>query len=192
MIQHINQYGGTYMQTKAPSILIKQGRTKWAGLFKRIFDELKLERFPRYKDCSIVKEWMNRETFVDWYTSQPFTDPTYQLDKDIILKGNTIYSPEMCSLVPPAINYFFTKTNASRGRYPIGVTFHTGNNRFRSYIKIDGIKTILGYYKTPEEAFFKYKKAKEFQSKILADRWKDRLDPRVYDAMIRYTVAITD
>ena len=48
------------------------------------------------------------------------------------------------------------------------------------------------YPSTPEEAFQAYKVAKEAWIKEVADKWKDKLDPKVYKAMYEYQVEITD
>ena len=50
----------------------------------------------------------------------------------------------------------------------------------------------LGTFNTPEEAFCAYKEVKEAYIKDVADKWKDRIDPRVYDALMNYQVEITD
>ena len=43
-----------------------------------------------------------------------------------------------------------------------------------------------------EEAFLAYKQAKELHIKEVANKWKDQIDPRVYEALMNYTVEITD
>ena len=65
-------------------------------------------------------------------------------------------------------------------------------NRFASAIHKHGKRYHLGNFKTPEEAFQAYKVAKEAWIKEVADKWKDKLDPKVYKAMYEYQVEITD
>ena len=45
---------------------------------------------------------------------------------------------------------------------------------------------------TPEEAFLAYKKDKEAYIKDVANKWKDKIDPRAYEALMNYEVEITD
>jgi hypothetical protein len=45
------------------------------------------------------------------------------LDKDILYKGNKIYSPDTCVFVPQEINALFVKNDANRGDLPIGVFY---------------------------------------------------------------------
>lgn len=50
----------------------------------------------------------------------------------------------------------------------------------------------LGNFDTIEKAFQAYKVAKEAYIKEVADKWKDKIEPRVYEAMYNYKVEITD
>ena len=50
----------------------------------------------------------------------------------------------------------------------------------------------LGWFSTEIEAFHAYKVAKEAYVKELAEKWKEQIDPRVYEALMKYEVEITD
>lgn len=54
----------------------------------------------------------------------------WALDKDILVKGNKIYSPETCCFVPQEINNLFTKRKSCRGTLPIGVKYIKENKKF--------------------------------------------------------------
>ena len=54
------------------------------------------------------------------------------------------------------------------------------------------MSTYFGSHDTPEEAFIAAKKGKEDYIKQKADEWKHLIDPRVYEAMYKYQVEITD
>ena len=58
--------------------------------------------------------------------------------------------------------------------------------------KSKGKKEYLGSFKTELEAFNAYKKAKESFVKELANKWKDKIDERAYEALMNYQVEITD
>jgi hypothetical protein len=161
---------------------------KWRGMFERCYSG----KYEVYNNCIVTEEWYNFQIFAKWmnynYTE---TMQGWQLDKDILVKGNKIYSPETCCFVPREINSLFTKTNALRGECPIGV--HKGGNKFMAQLnKGTGSQYYLGSYNTPEEAFQAYKTEKEKYIKEVADKWKDLIDPRVYEAMYNYKVEITD
>ena len=112
------------------------------------------------------------------------------LDKDILIKNNKIYSPETCVFVPHDINSLFTKANTKRGKYPIGVHF----KRNKYHVQIQKYKQVihLGTYDTSEEAFTVYKIAKENYIKEIADKYKDLIPKKLYDAMYEYEVEWED
>ena len=79
-----------------------------------------------------------------------------------------------------------------RGDYPIGIYFDKDKNKFRAECKILGKQTKLGYFKTLEEAFQVYKKYKENVIRETAEKYKGKIPYKVYDAMLRWEVEITD
>src|SRR5690606_4464943 len=99
-------------------------------------------------------------------------------------------SSETCCFVHNRINSLFTKSNSSRGKYPIGVS--KKGNKYEVSIRKDNIEHSIRGLDTPEEAFLIYKKEKEEYIKEVADLWKDKIDIKVYNAMYNYQVEITD
>jgi hypothetical protein len=114
------------------------------------------------------------------------------LDKDILFKGNKIYSPETCVFVPSDINILFTKTNAKRGDFPIGVTYNKKVGKYQSRCNVNSKLIHIDFFNTPEEAFFAYKIFKEKLIKHIANKYKDKIPNNLYEAMLRYEVEITD
>jgi hypothetical protein len=164
----------------------------WVNMIKRCYDERELNKYPSYRKITVTDEWCCFENFYKWavLNYNPEYMQNWQLDKDILIKGNKIYSPDTCCFVPSAINNLFIKSNSIRGNLPIGV--HKEGNKFKTAIKIKGKQKTLKRCNTPEEAFQVYKVAKEQYIKEVADKWKDLIDPRVYQAMYNYQVEITD
>ena len=97
-----------------------------------------------------------------------------QIDKDILEKGNKIYSPNTCVFVNNKINSIFTKHDGIRGKYPIGV-FKRENGKFSASVSINGKQHKLGIFDTAEEAFVSYKEAKEKEIKRIADLYKNQI-----------------
>lgn len=150
-----------------------------------------------YGDCQVSNEWKNFDCFLRWFNQNTYQcgDEPMALDKDWLCKGNKIYAPEFCILVPRSINLLLTKSNARRGNLPIGVTYDKARHKYAAVISIDGIPTYIGRYHTPEEAFQAYKKAKEQHIKDVADEYKAKypdFPQKLYDAMYAYEVEITD
>lgn len=164
--------------------------TMWLNMIKRCYNKKIQEKYPTYANCSVCNEWLNYSNFLKWVEENYIED--FCLDKDILVKGNKIYSPETCCFVPNEINVLFTKRNNFRGDLPIGVGYSESKKRYKASFTRGGERTFLGYYSSPEEAFQVYKKAKEDWIKELANRWKDKLKPNVYEALMNYQVEITD
>ena len=102
---------------------------KWMHMLKRCFDSKLKERHPTYKDVICCDKWLCFANFLEDFETlkQEYNwgeDEKLNLDKDILHKGNKVYNLENCILVPDWINTLFTKSNAERGEYPIGVSYH--------------------------------------------------------------------
>lgn len=151
-----------------------------------------------YKDVEVCEEWLNFQNFASWFYSQKHSKSVdskgrgYELDKDILSKGDKVYSPKTCSFVPREINTLLVKRDKLRGNFPIGVTYHKVGKKFQARLNYFGKGVGLGLFNTAEEAFKAYKKAKESYIKEVAEIWKDRIDERVYQALLNYEVHIDD
>jgi len=160
---------------------------RWCGILERCYGK----RAKAYADVTVSEEWMCFQNFAEWFVKnlKPHIDETWELDKDIICKKCRVYSSETCAFVPKEINRFFVVRVGKKGNLPIGV-FKDGAG-FGAQIVTKG-KKYLGYYKTPEEAFQAYKKAKEEYAKEIAIKWKDKINDIVYNSLMNYEIKITD
>jgi len=165
----------------------------WQNMLKRCFsDGLKQSR-PTYEGVTCSKEWLSMTKFIeDVSKMKGYGFDGWQLDKDILQKGNKLYSKDTCCFVPHEVNMLLTKCDNSRGEYPVGVDFHKVSGKFRASLAVNGKRKYLGCFNTSEEAFQAYKAAKEYYIKAVANKWKDQLDERVYQALLNYTVDIAD
>lgn len=171
----------------------------WYAMLRRVYSEKQLKLKPTYKQVEVCEEWLNYTNYKQWFDKNYYTiqDQQMELDKDILDKGNKIYCPEKCIFVPHNINSLFTKSNKARGDLPIGVYFKKKNNKYCSQcntITKEGKRynAYLGLFNTPEEAFYAYKTFKENYIKEVADEYRDRIPQKLYEAMYRYEVKITD
>ena len=162
----------------------------WLNMIKRCYDAKTLARRPNYTGCQVCDEWLRFSNFQLWYNEN--CKPGYQIDKDILIKGNKLYSPETCLGVPSRINALFISARSVRGKYPIGVCRHY--KKYEAQINYGSGSVSLGDYSSPEEAFLVYKRAKERYIKQLAQEYYSSglITKRVYDALMKYQVEITD
>jgi hypothetical protein len=165
----------------------------WLAMLRRCYSEFTQKKQLTYKDCTVCERWLCFQNFAHDYLLMFGSDLNYQLDKDWLIKGNKIYSPETCRLVPQEVNNFLEKSNASRGECCIGVNYYEGTSTpYRASCRIKGKQEHLGYFKTQQEAYLAYKAAKEAEAKRLANVFKDTIDPDILSAMINYKVDIND
>lgn len=164
----------------------------WNSMHTRCYSSKYHEKHPTYKNCKVCKEWNNYQEFAKWDNENYYEvgNEKMTLDKDILCKGNKVYSAETCVYVPNSINVLFTKRDNERGDCPIGVNKH--GNKFEAWLSKGNERIYLGIYDTVEEAFLAYKKAKEAYIKEVAEKYKGKIDNRAYEALMKYEVEITD
>ena len=168
----------------------------WKSMLVRCYSKKYQETGRTYKGCKVCEEWLVFSNFYEWATANGFRKG-YHLDKDIISKGNKVYSPDTCCFVPIEINSLFTKNNSKRGNEPIGVKKR--GKRYTAYCSFGILqnnvkKKIIGTFDTQELAFAAYKKEKEAYIKEVAKKYysEGKITKRVYDALMKYEVEITD
>lgn len=165
----------------------------WNNMINRCYNEKVLIKYPTYRECSVDDRWKYLSCFKEWCNKQVgFGNDGWHLDKDIIVKDSKMYSPETCCFVPPEINCALAGNKRVRGAFPQGVIYNYTKTRYRARIQRGNKWESLGTYDTPEEAFQTYKPVKEAHIKSLAEKWKDQIDIRVYEALMNWTVEITD
>ena len=190
-------YGIGVLGTKYPSrvngVLTKE-YDLWKSMLRRCYsDKLKKKR-PTYEGCEVSNKFKSYEYFYEWCNSQiGFGNQDWHLDKDLLTKGNKVYSENTCVFIHSEINSLLIKCTASRGEHLIGVYWNKTANAFVARVrKNKGGSEHLGLFNTEIEAFNAYKQAKENHIKELANKWKGKIDERAYDALMNYQVEITD
>lgn len=162
----------------------------WSGVVERCYcGKAQGRNAKSYEDCSMSENFRYYPYFKDWCNNQiGFDQAGWELDKDILVKGNRIYSEDVCVFVPHSINSLLLTNESKRGEYPIGVTFDKRNSKFRVCINKYGKHSHVWHYRTIREASLAYKDAKERYVKEVATRYRDQIDPRVYEALMVWEV----
>lgn len=169
--------------------------TKWQSMLRRCYNEKLHKEQPTYINCTVCEEWRNFQNFGSWFDNNYYEidEGRMHLDKDILHKGNKIYSPKNCIFVPQRINCLFVNRKADRGEYPLGIGYDKQNNKYSAKCSNENGETIhLGCYNTVEKAFNVYKEYKEKIIKSVADEYKDKIPQKLYNAMYNYIIEITD
>jgi hypothetical protein len=151
----------------------------WASILERCYSSKFHKENLTYADCSICDEWKVYSAFKIWMMTQDYEGR--QLDKDLLFKGNKVYSPKTCVFVNSATNSLLTDSAANRGRWPLGVTYCKRQERFSAQCSKDGKGRNLGYFKTSKEAESVYLK---FKSSVVVECANRQSDIRVKNALI--------
>ena len=194
-------HGVGIVGTKYPSTIngvLTKEYALWQNMLKRCYSDTLKKKYPTYIGCEVSDNFKSYEYFYEWCHNQIGFDSDgdgnpFQLDKDLLVKGNKIYSEDSCVFLPNEINLLLTKRTATRGEYLIGVCWHKRDKVFIAQVnKNKGKSEHLGYFNTEIEAFNAYKKAKESFIKEQANKWKGKIDERAYNALMNYTVESDD
>ena len=166
----------------------------WMDMLRRCYSDNFKKKRPTYIGCEVSDNFKSYEYFYEWCHKQiGFDNDRFHLDKDLLVKGNKIYSEDSCVFIPQEINTLLTKSTSSRGEHLIGVCWSKTHKAFIARVrKNKGKSEHLGLFTTELEAFNAYKQAKEAFVKEQANKWKGQIDDRAYNALMNYTVEITD
>lgn len=184
-------YVGTGMYSpKIDGVKTKQYKT-WFSMMNRCYNP-KYHSSETYTKSYVCNEWHNFQVFAKWFDENYYEidGHTMDLDKDILKKGNKIYSPDTCIFVSREINSLFTKNEKIRGNLPIGVSWHIRDKKYSSTCNnmITGKQEFLGYYEEVFEAFYTYKCRKEQIIKEVAELYKCEIPRVLYLALRTYIV----
>ncbi len=154
---------------------------KWANMLERCYSYKYQEKQTTYTGCSVCVEWYLFSNFKSWMQTQDWEGK--QLDKDILVKENKVYSSETCVFVSRTVNNFVIDNKASRGDWPVGVSWHKRDGKFvsRCCNPLTSKKENLGRFDNPNEAHQAWLTRKLELAKLLA---AEQDDPRVAKALI--------
>lgn len=163
-----------------------RGYVTWHNMLKRCYCSKFHLKQPTYIGCSVTDEWLDYQNFAEWFYNHKYSNSGYHLDKDLLYTGNKIYSPKHCVFIPQELNKLLNDRKSARGDLPQGVYFDKQANKYKAQIRTYNKNNNLGRFKTPIDAYLVYKDAKENHVKIMANEWRDRIAPEVYQALLNW------
>ena len=155
----------------------------WRGMLERCYCDRMKKIHPAYYGISTVcEEWLDFQVFARWYNENVYQVGTERmhLDKDILFKGNKVYSPETCLIVPQRINTLFIKKPNKYG-LPTGIK-PRANGKFEAQYN----KKMLGVFNTVEEAELAHEEAKRKAIKEVAEEYRPVIPDKVYKALLAW------
>ena len=141
-------YGVGILGVRSATTKYKAFYEIWLGLLSRTCYH-RVDCLPTYKDCTIDKSWLYLPNFINWYVSQINYNTTileilklekseFQVDKDILNKGNKLYSPEFCTLVPATINKALSYSYSKESNLPICICHSTHHYGYQVAVNYNG------------------------------------------------------
>jgi len=155
---------------------------KWSSMLRRCYSPLFQSKNPTYNGCKVSKDWLSFMSFREWMNEQDWLGNA--LDKDLLIKGNKIYSPETCLFVPHWINNLTCERDRFRGKYPLGVCFDRSSMNYKAQIRLEKKMKNLGRFSTSVEAATAYKIAKKEKLREAAFQQSDY---KTAKALLSYT-----
>lgn len=143
----------------------------WTHMLERCYSNKTQKTQPTYKGCTVCYEWLIFSCFKKWMETQNWKNK--QLDKDILIPGNKIYSPDSCLFVDGKINKLLNDHRSNRGKYPQGVSFHKTTKKFRANYSVNCSQKFLGSFDSIDKAELVYKQAKSKHLTSIANEQSD-------------------
>lgn len=158
----------------------------WRAMLQRCYCAKTQLKQPTYQGCTVDERWHDYQDFAEWFESNEYSGLGYDLDKDLLVHGNKIYSPDTCVFVPRELNSLLTSCKAARGNLPQGVSFLKARKKFMARVRADGKERYLGLFDCPNEAHRAYTTAKEDYVRASALEWQGRIADDVFQALVNW------
>ena len=185
-------------QEYVPYITLKSNMAYsiWGGIYMRCY-----KRDDVYDGSYMCDLWKNdKDAFAEWWSAEYYecNGESMAVDKDLLFPGNKEYAPDKCCIIPQTLNTMLSNCKKHRlGKYqsskmdlPLGVRFDSSMKMYYGEFKPFGHDEVirLSYWDTPEQAFEEYKRHKQADILIMADKYKNKVPKRVYEALLRVEV----
>lgn len=158
----------------------------WASMLARCYRKRLKEKYPTYIDCSTIEDWHNYQAYAEYYESDRFRQDGWHLDKDLLIKGNKLYSPETCIFLPKELNNsgLSFESTASKHGYK-GVAICPQSGKWMSVIwsnKTLSSKTTGGRYVDIKDAAIDHLAGEIQKINFLIENYDGIIDPRGINA----------
>ena len=158
----------------------------WKSMLCRGYSKKYKGRKKTYQDVTVCFEWLTFSNFKAWMETQDWEGK--QLDKDLLVPGNKVYSPETCVFVSRQVNQFINTGGSGRNGYPTGVSWDRFQGKYKASIGILGLGSgsgsyNLGRYDSIEEAHEAWLSKK---LEMVLDLAAEQDNPKVAEALLRF------
>ena len=153
---------------------------RWKGLLSRCYNPsvYKHKVNARYEFCTVDERWHKRSNFDEWMKSHEGWE-NMEIDKDLLIPGNTVYGPDTCCLLPAEVNSLLIDQVSKHGHLK-GVSIR-GNSFYAVYNDNNKRKHIK--CASEQEAHETYKKIRYNQLVEATSLVKEQ---KVKDALLKF------
>ena len=134
---------------------------------------------PEYKDKSVCEEWLNYSNFRIWFEEHyvPCKNNQIDLDKDLLVQGNKVYSPETCVFLLHYQNTMFERSAKDKIYENEDGTFVIGGGKKKTYATLKEAEDIV---------------CERNQNRIesVAEKCKGSIPMCAYEAMLNWDVRL--
>lgn len=159
--------------------------SKWANMMQRCYDEETHRLKPYYALCTAEIEWLNFSNYREWHKENMMGDRKVDLDKDVLVQGNTVYGSETCTLIPHFTNTLFEERGADTN-----IVLKNTTGKYDVTMSILGRNEDVGTFDTEEEAKQGYIDYKQDYIWNYAKKCKGKVPHKTYEAMMNWQVKI--
>lgn len=93
----------------------------WNGLLERCYCPKSQEKFSPIRVVQYPRISSPMNTFMNGVRSKQTGNEGWELDKDLLVKGNKVYSEDTCVFLPKEINSALTHRKNVGNKLPVGV-----------------------------------------------------------------------
>lgn len=161
--------------------------SKWANMMQRCYDEETHRLKPYYAPCTAEIEFQNFSNYREWHKENAMGDRKVDLDKDILLPGNTVYGSETCSLIPHFTNTIFENRGSDTN-----IVLNNDTSKYDVTMSILGKREEVGSFDTEEEAKQGFINYKQDYIRKYAKKCKGKVPHKTYEAMVNWVVETAD
>ena len=161
--------------------------SKWANMMQRCYDEETHRLKPYYAPCTAEIEFQNFSNYREWHKENAMGDRKVDLDKDVLIRGNTVYGSETCTLIPHFTNTIFENRGADTN-----IVLNNDTGKYDVTMSILGKREEVGSFDTEEEAKQGFIDYKQDYIRKYAKKCKGKVPNKTYEAMVNWVVENAD
>lgn len=160
--------------------------SKWANMMQRCYDEKTHRLKPYYALCTAEIEFQNFSNYREWHKENAMGDRKVDLDKDLLVHGNTVYGSETCTLIPHFTNTLFEERRGT----DTNIVLNNNTGKYDVTMSILGKNEKVGTFDTEEEARQGFIDYKQDYIRKFAKKCKGKVPNKTYEAMMNWKVEI--